>query len=222
MRKIIFACVSILSIGFLNAQSFDKGSRNLDINLGFGIYNTSIKENSTTLNPNPADTTVTGKTACTILAPAMEWGVGKRSSIGTSLVYSHYLTSTDSVTGKKPKASGLDGNFLFNFHFVKSKKADLFCGLKLGIAGFRLNPQDGGIYGSMGSAFDLHFGGRFYVSERIGIIANLSFPSYTFRKFGDSLDYTYTLKFRGFSIGTGVAIKLKGKTEAASSTSGGK
>ncbi|MBI3501331.1 MAG: hypothetical protein HY063_06005 [Bacteroidetes bacterium] len=217
MKKIFFTLTAISLISFLNAQSFEKGNRNVDVNLGLGIFNTSVKDNQST-----ADTASKGKAGAVVLAPSMEWAVGKRISIGGALVYSSYLSQKDSL-GQKPKAKGLDGVFIFNFHFIKSKRVDMFTGIKLGLAGFRLNPDDGtgNIYGSMGSAFDFHIAGRFYVSDKIGIIANLGFPSYTFKKFGDNLTDTFTLKFKGFYIGTGVAIKLGGK-QSASSTAGGK
>src|ERR1051326_7861283 len=125
MKKIFLTLVSVLIINILSAQSFDKGNRNLDINLGLSIFNSSLKDN------NSSDPASTGKASCTLIAPAMEWGVGKRISLG----------------------------------------------------------------GSMGSAFDFHIAGRFYVSDKIGIIANLGFPSYTFKKFGDNLTDTFTLKF---------------------------
>jgi len=207
MKKITPILVVFFAVNFLNAQSFEKGDRIFDGNLGLAVYNLTIKDNQ-----SKTDSVKTGKAACTVLAPAMEWAVGKRISIGASLLYSHYLTGKD-TTGHKPTAKGLDGNFIFNFHFVKSKRVDLFTGLRLGLAGFRLKPNDGStnVYGSMGSAFDFHIGGRFYVSHHVGIIANISFPKYTFNKFGNSLDYTYTLKSKGFYIGTGVAIKFGGK-----------
>jgi hypothetical protein len=206
------------AVTFLHAQSFEKGDRIFDANLGLAVYNITVKDNQ-----SKTDSIKKGKAACTVLAPAMEWAVGKRISIGTSLLYSKYLSGKDS-TGNKPSVRGLDGNFIFNFHFVKSKSVDLFTGLRLGLAGFRLNPNDGNkaIYGSMGSAFDIHIGGRFYVSHRTGILFNLSFPSYTFRKFGYSLDYTYTLKSKGFYIGTGIAIKLDGKKAEEAVPSGEK
>ncbi|MFI5163711.1 MAG: hypothetical protein ACHQHP_00515 [Bacteroidia bacterium] len=218
MKKLIFLLAAFSLPAFLNAQSFEKGDRIFDIDLGFAVYSTNVKDNQ-----DPSAPIKSGKAAGTILAPAMEWATGKRISIGISLLYSRYLSSKDSASGSKPTASGLDADFIFNFHFVKSKRVDLFTGFKLGMAGFRLAPHDGtkNIYGSTGSAFDLHIGGRFYVSRRIGIIANLGFPHYTFSKFGNSLDQTYTLKFNGVCIGTGIAIKLGSKnTEGASS--GGK
>src|ERR1051326_3615536 len=132
MKKIFLTLVSVLIINILSAQSFDKGNRNLDINLGLSIFNSSLKDN------NSSDPASTGKASCTLIAPAMEWGVGKRISLGGSLVYSSYLSKEDSL-GHKPKAKGLDGVFLFNFHFVKSKRVDLFTGIKLGLAGFRFN-----------------------------------------------------------------------------------
>ncbi len=211
MKKITPLIILFFAANFIHAQSFEKGDRIFDVNLGLTVSNLTVKDNQKT-----GDTASKGKAACTVLAPAMEWAVGKRISIGTSLVYSSYLSKKDS-SGYKPSAKGLDGNFIFNFHFVKSKSVDLFLGLRLGLAGFRYNPNDGSkaIYGSMGSAFDLHLGGRFYVSRRVGILFNMGVPSYTFKKFGYSLAYTYTLKESGFYIGTGIAIKLgKKQTEA--------
>ena len=204
MKKKILLFILLPAVTFLHAQSFEKGDRFFDANLGLAVYNITLQDNQQLANK-----ATQGKAACTVLAPAMEWTVGKSISIGASLLYSAYFSGKDS-TGHKPSAKGLDGNFIFNFHFVKSKRVDLFTGLKLGIAGFRLNPNNGsnGIYGSMGSAFEFHLGGRFYVSHRTGILINIAFPRHTFKKFGDSLAYTYTLKSKGFYIGTGVAIKL--------------
>ena len=224
MKKIIFILLLFpLAISHSFSQSFEKGNKIFDVDFGLGIYNTTVKQNPGKTYPNPKDTTTKSKVASTLIAPSMEWAVGNRISIGASLAYSHYLSNKDSVTGYKPTASGLDGNFFFNFHFVKSKRVDFFGGLKLGIGGFRLVLNDGtsNVYGSMGRASDLHFAARFYVSDRIGIIASLAFPRYKFKKFGNTLDDTYTLGFKGLYLGTGIAIKLGGsKTEQAPAAGG--
>lgn len=213
MKKIFFTLLSFCSIIFLNAQSFEKGNRIVNFQLGFVGYSGTSKHNKDT-----AASVKAGATGIT-LSPGMEWAVGKRISLGASLLYSHYF---DTAKVNKPKANGLDANFLFNFHFVKSKKVDLFAGIKLGIAGIRYNPNDGSgnIYGSMGSARDLHFTGRFYFSDRTSIIASIAFPGNTFNKFGDNLQDTYTLKYHGVSIAAGVAIKLKEKNKEANSSTG--
>lgn len=202
MKKIILLlCIPAISgIGF--AQSFDKGNRNFDFKLDFAGYNGTIKDNKTGTSDNTGATSI-------VFTPQMTWGTGKKISIGTSLAYSKYL-DTASVPGSNPKLSGLDANFLFDFHFLRKPKTDMMVGLKLGIAGIRYIPDDGtgDVYGSMGSASDIHFTSRFYVSEKVGIIANIACPGYRFAKFGKNVFDTYTLSFSGFSIGTGVAINL--------------
>ncbi len=134
--------------------------------------------------------------------------------MGTSLTYTSYLDSSTAAVGK-PKLSGLDLNFLFDFHFVRRPKTDMMLGLRLGIAGIRYNPNDGtrDIYGSMGRTSDLHFTSRFYVSEKVGILANIAFPAYHFGDFGKNLSYTYEVKFSGINIGTGLVLNLTSKKE---------
>ncbi|TAL61880.1 MAG: hypothetical protein EPN85_03725 [Bacteroidetes bacterium] len=205
MKKIIFflLIMAIATIGF--AQSFDKGNRNFDFKLDVAGYSGTVTDNQTKIESKSGAASI-------VFTPQMTWGTGKKISMGTSLAYSNYLDSAG-ATGSNPTLRGLDANFLFDFHFLRRPKTDMMAGLKLGIAGVRYNPNDGtgDIYGSMGSAFDLHFTARFYVSEKVGIIANLAFPKYRFGKFGKNMDYTYTINFSGFCFGTGVAINLAPK-----------
>jgi len=207
MQQIItaFFVIALASMGF--AQSFDKGNRNFDMKLDFAGYGGTITDNKTLRSVN-------SKAASIILTPQMTWGTGKKISIGTSLSYSNYLDSSQSKQ-VNPKLNGLDANFILDFHFIRGLKMDMMAGFKFGIAGIRYNPNDGtgDIYGSMGTVSDLHCNARFYVSEKIGIIGSISFPGYHFGKFGRNTDYTYTIAFRGFCIGTGVAINLTPKKE---------
>ena len=203
MKRII-AVLFVFAIAEIGlSQSFDKGSRNFDLNLDFAAYKGKVTHNVANAQPSNSGA------ASAILSPQMEWATGKRISLGASLTYSYYLDSSKSASGK-PMLNGLDANFIFNFHFLRKPKTDMMVGFKLGIAGIRYDPNDGtgDIYGSMGLASDLHFTARFYVSNRFGIIANLAFPKYCFNKFGKSLDDTYTINFGGICIGTGLAIKL--------------
>ncbi len=212
MKKLFFLSILFITLSEVEglSQSFEKGNRILDFQVGFVVATGTIQHNGDT-----AKSQKTGAAGVTF-APQMNWAVGKRISIGTSLLYSHYLDSAKS--NPKPRTNGLDANFIFDFHFVKSKKVDLYAGVKLGLAGIRYNPNDGSgnIYGSMGSVRDLHINGRFYISERTSIIASLGFAGSTYNKFGDNLNDTYTLKYRGVSIATGVAMKLKSKGEGSS------
>ncbi len=208
MKKIILLLPIMLVLEASFAQSFDKGNRNFDIKLDLAGYGGTITDNQALSVENSSAASV-------VLTPQMSWGVGKKISIGTSIAYSSYLDSAAS-SGSNPKFRGLDANFLFDFHFLRRPKTDMMVGLKLGMAGVRYNPDDGSgdIYGSMGRAADIHFMARFYVTESIGIIANLAFPGYRFGKFGKNVFDTYTISYTGFCIGTGVAINLTKKANS--------
>lgn len=209
MKKILVSLfvTSIAAIAF-SQESFDANSRNFDIKLDMAGYSGTIKNNQT-------DSVRNASAVAIVLAPQMSWATGKKISLGASLAYSHYLDSSSSATSN-PLLQGLDANFIFDFHFLRKPKTDMMAGFKLGIAGIRLDPNDasGDIYGSMGGAADIHFTARFYVSKRMGILANIAFPSYTFNKFGKNLNETQAVRFSGFCIGTGIAIKLSNQRTA--------
>lgn len=207
MRKIIVSAFVLFIVKTSFAQSFDKGNRNFDMKLDFAGYKGTVTDNQTHIVSNSG-------AAGIVYTPQMTWGTGKKISIGTSLAYSHYLDSSQALSNK-PRLNGLDANFIFDFHFVRGLKMDAMAGLKFGIAGVRYNPNDGtgDIYGSMGTVSDIHCSARFYVSEKIGIIASIAFPGYHYGKFGKNTNYTNTIAFRGFSIGTGIAINLTNKKE---------
>ena len=204
MRKLIILLFASTFAGVAFSQeSFNEDSRNFDVKLDFAGYNGTLKDNST-------DSVNSTAAAAVVITPQMAWAVSRAISLGSSMAFSHYLdTSASSM-------NGLDMNFLFDIHFVRAPKADIMVGLKLGVAGIRLNANDGtgDVYGSMGLSRDLHFMARFYVSEHIAIITSLGFPGYTFNKFGKNLNDTYTINLKGFCFGTGVAFKLSNKATA--------
>src|SRR5947209_384279 len=96
MKKIFFLLIAFISFLLLgkglgmraNAQSFEKGNKILNFQLGFTAMPGTIKHNN--------DTTASLKTGAVgiTLSPGMEWAVGKRISLGASLLYAHYLDSS--------------------------------------------------------------------------------------------------------------------------------
>jgi hypothetical protein len=211
MKKITAFLLSAAfnGIAFGQSDSFHEDSRNFDIKLDFAAYNGTVTHNVSGALPSNA------AAACVILTPQMEWAVSSKVSLGGSFAYSHYLDSARSASSS-PQLNGIDGNFIFNLHFLRTPKTDMMIGFKLGIAGVRYSPNDGSgnIYGSLGGAADVHLTGRFYVSNHLAIIGNISFPSYIFNKFGKNLTDTYTIRFHGVCIGTGIAIKLSNQGTA--------
>jgi hypothetical protein len=195
---------------FAQSNSFHDDSRNFDIKLDMGGYNGTIKDNLT-------DSTRTSGAAAVVLTPQMAWAMSDAISLGGGISYSHYLDSSAS-SSKAPLLQGLDVNFLFDIHFVRTPRTDMMIGLKLGVAGIRLNPYDGtgDIYGSMGAAGDFHLMARFYVTNKLAIVASLGTPSYVFNKFGKNLNDTYTLRFRGVYFGTGITFKLPNQKTSGS------
>jgi hypothetical protein len=188
-------------------QSFEKGNIYFDMKIDFAGYKGMITDNQTLHSFNAGAASI-------MLSPQFDWASGKKISIGTSVCYSHYLDSSRAAQ-KHPALNGLDANFIFDFHFIRNFNVDMMAGLKLGIAGVRYNPKDGtgNIYGSMGTVSDIHCSARFSISEKIGVLANIGFPGYRYVKFGKNINYTSSIVFRGFCIGTGVTINLTPKKE---------
>jgi hypothetical protein len=209
MRKTVFTVLIIVITKMCFAQSFQKGNRNLD--LGFGLAGCNG-----TVTDNQSQHVYKSGAKSFVISPQISWGVWKVISLGASLSYGRYLDSTQSKQ-VDPKLNGLDGNFILDLHFIRKQKMDVMLGMKLGIAGLRYNPNDGtgDIYGSLGTTSDLHCNARFYVSEKIGIIATLALPRYLFTKFGKNTNQTQTIMFGGLYIGTGLAINLTDTKESS-------
>ncbi len=214
MKKIIVLFFVLVLVRISPAQSFNKGDKNFDIKLDYGMYSGTMTQNDSSQQPAPSSKF---NTACLVISPQMEWAVGKRMSLGGSFAIGSYAQFPDSlVTGAgKASASGLDLNFIFNFHFLRKAKLDLMAGLKAGLAGIRMSPNDGtgDIYGNTGGVIELHCTARYYVSKRIGIIANIGLPAYNHGQFGKNLIDTYTVSYSGFCIGTGVSIRIGKRKE---------
>lgn len=195
----MFFC-GCVSSGFVLAQeSFHEDSRNLDVKFDYSTYTGTVRDNET-------DSTKNTSASAIVLTPQMSWALGSAVSIGSSLGLSHYLDTA----GTSVQMNGLDANFIFDLHFVRAPKVDMMLGLKMGVSGIRLYPADGtdDIYGSSGLTGDLHLMARFYVSEHLAILAGIGLPGYIFNKFGKNLNETSLIRLNGFSIGTGIAIKL--------------
>jgi hypothetical protein len=205
MQKTVFTVVTIIITKMCFSQSFEKGNCNLDFGVGLAKYNGTVANNQ-------SQHVYKSGASSFVLSSQMSWGVWKKVSLGSLLSYSRYLDSTQSKQ-INPELNGLDGNFILDFHFIRKQKMDILLGIKLGIARLRYNPNDGtgDIYGSMGTASGLHCNARFYISEKIGIIASLALPRYLFTKFGKNTNSTQTIMFGGLCIGTGLAINLTGK-----------
>jgi hypothetical protein len=205
MKRILGFILIFLCAGFAFAQeSFHKDSRNFDIKLDLAGYNGTLKDNQT-------DSVQNTSAASVVLTPQMAWAVGKAISLGGSIGLSHYLSDSASS-----QLNGLDANIIFDVHFLRRPKTDMMLGFKLGVGGIRLDANDGtgDVYGSMGVARDFHLMARFYVSEKLAIIATLGFPAYTFNKFGKNLKETYTIKLSGVAFGSGIAFKLPGQRKS--------
>lgn len=203
MKKTILLLLLSAYAGIsFSQESFGEDNRNLDIKLDFAGYSGTITDNFT-------DSVQNSTAGGIVLTTQMQWAVARSISLGGSVAFNYYLNSFESSEGN-PRLTGLDANFIFDAHFLRSPKTDMMAGLKLGIAGIRLNSDDGtgDVYGSMGGTADIHFMARFYVSNRMAIIANIALPGYSFNKFGKNLFDTYTIKWNGLCFGTGIAFKL--------------
>ena len=214
MKKIIALLFILAIVKVSSAQSFSKGDKNIDIKLDYGNYSGIMTQNDSSKKTPPSQKF---DVSAIVISPQIEWATGKRISLGGGLAISSYSHFPDSiVTGAgAATAAGLDLNFVFNFHFLRKTKLDVMAGVKAGLAGIRMSPNDGtgDIYGNTGGVFELHCTARYCVSDRIRIIANLGLPIYDHGQFGKNLIDTYSVSYSGFLIGTGISIRIGKRKE---------
>ena len=235
MKKISFylatAMLLMLSITSIktNAQAFQKGNWNVDLELGLGIYatetTTTIKANFFGFNINESDIDKDG-TASSIFRIGAEYGISNKFGIGLKIRASNYfIDEEDKDTVRSVKST--DFAIHCNYHLLNSDKNDLFLTLGLGFVSanweYQTNP---GVFlksaKGRGGYFTLGITDRIFFSDHVGVLFSLHFPlmninidpeltddaQAVFNSFGVEYELDIKMKLRGVYLGTGLAIKF--------------
>jgi len=196
MKKITTAFLTIVAILFLNnnnvsAQAFQKGTINIDLGIGFGLYGTSqtqTYELNATVGGVPLSQKSTNDTTdgalSTVVPISFEYGVTDKIGIGADFTYNNYfINDSDRVSLSSVKAFdyGLKGYY----HPLNSDFYDLSVGLGFGLTSIKWTYEAVAIAPgisntpepSKGSGFyvNLDIKNKFWFSEHIGAYLNIGY-----------------------------------------------
>lgn len=229
MKKIPFYLATtmllILSITSIktNAQAFQKGNWNIDVDLGLGIYATETTSKISAFGFNFSETDKDG-TASSIFRIGAEYGISNKFGIGLKIGASNYfIAEEDRDTLKSVKST--DFAIHCNYHLLNADKNDLFLTLGLGVTSANWEYQtDPEIFiesvKGRGGYFTLGITDRIFFSDHVGMLFSLNFPLMSIKakpelvdsvnNFLSGVDYTWTMdmKLRGVYLGTGLAFKF--------------
>jgi len=188
MIKISTILLALSSLLFFNnnsnAQAFQKGSINIDLGIGFGLYGTSQSSShgvAATINGVPysasSNRDTTDGAASTIIPIAFEYGIADKLGIGLDIVYNNYfINDSDRVNLASVKA--YDFGPKISYHPLNSDFYDLSFGLGLGLSMIKWdvtglnNAQD---YSGSGFYLNIDIKNKFWFSEHIGAYLNAGY-----------------------------------------------
>jgi hypothetical protein len=192
MKKITTICLAIITILTFNnevsAQAFQKGTINIDLGIGLGVYGTSqtrTLEQTATVNiaSLPSDFLdskrtwdTTDGTASTVIPLSIEYGISDKIGIGLDIIYNNYfINDSDKVNLKSVKA--FDFGPKFSYHPLNSDFYDLSLGLGLGFTTIAWDVASiaGQDYKGSGFYLNIDIKNKFWFSEHIGAYLNVGY-----------------------------------------------
>ncbi len=176
-KKLIIAAALFIISGTIQAQdtakvkrkdkAFQAGDIVADAGLGGAGY--VIRSYKTV---GSAATVLTGKdwATSTIIPVNIEYGYRNWFGLGARFAYSKYKDTTKSN-------SGIDFDFVLNFHFIKTKRFEMPISLFIGYSTINIKYND--ILNTTAKANGVNNGfmltPRFYITEHFGLFVNLGF-----------------------------------------------
>ena len=146
MKKHLLAILVIsLFTGKSIAQdkSFEKGTITASFGASFAIYKTKSHSEITNYLGTVTVQDTTDGAGSAIYSLSGEYGVTDWFGAGVRFGYSNYIEETkhDTVYNVpytyKPKVSSYDLDFVFNFHFIKTKRFDMPVSILIGYSHFK-------------------------------------------------------------------------------------
>lgn len=173
MKKIILLTTIILSsFATINAQQLSEGNSMINLGIGLGSYFTSGTGYNTTIPP---------------VEGAYEYMITENISVGgfAGAYGAKYETNYDIAYNFSSKFSYFYGGAIGNFHFVNTDKFNAYGGVKLGYvnASTSTDSNDDYLdelletldYTDSGVIYGVQLGGRYFVSEKLAINAELGY-----------------------------------------------
>lgn len=191
------SCLLILSIFLFTiqakSQSFEKGSKVVELGYNFTAYATEVTVTSSisfsgfnfTNTSSETDGALNG-----IVPIRFEYGVSDNFGLGAELRFANYFIDEDDTTDFTENVKSVDFGILANYHIIRSERNDMYIGLALGFSSvswdyrgdytnFNVNNGDsyfaGGTAKGSGTYLTLGLNDRIYFSDHIGMTVNLGY-----------------------------------------------
>jgi hypothetical protein len=239
MKKITTICLALGDLLFLNtnvnAQAFQKGTINIDLGVGYGLYGTSQSstyETSYTINGTPTTQSSSRDTTdgalSTVIPISFEYGVSNKIGVGIDVVYNNYfINDSDRVNLESVKA--FDFGPKISYHPFNSDFYDLSLGLGIGFTSIKWNvtglnnSQD---FGGSGFYLNIDIKNKFWFSKHIGLYTNIGYKGNFYgnidrdtssqeafyESFAGVSDVSIKDEFKwtmhGVNLGIGIAVKF--------------
>ncbi len=188
MRKITILLSLFLTALFssdsVQAQAFQKGTINVDLGVGLGVYGTSQSstyETTATIGTVPFSETssrdTTDGAASTVIPISFEYGIADKIGAGIDIIYNNYIISDeDKVNLSSVKA--FDFGPKISYHPFNSDFYDLSLGLGVGFTSIKWNVvglNNAESYGGSGFYLNIDIKNKFWFSKHVGLYTNIGY-----------------------------------------------
>lgn len=212
-KTLLLSIISIFTYTLSTAQSYEKGSIQIDVGFGLGIYGTEVQTEIAGNISKESD-----GTASTLVPVKLQYGIADRFSIGVLFQAANYIEDEDSASVRKEDAKGSTFRIIGTVYILNTDKFNLHAELGLGAATFNQdseNQQGEKIEADWrGGNFALGLGMKYFFSNRIGFFAQVDYNAYAFELDELAVDNAtfdidnWEADFSGSEITVGLAIKL--------------
>lgn len=185
---LVFTALLLLNTN-VNAQAFQKGTINVDLGIGFGLYGTSYSHKETrtatvTAAGYPSNAIdydrsrdTTDGALSTVIPFSFEYGVTDKIGAGVDFTYNSYFigrndTDNTDLLSVKAYDFGLKGYY----HPFNSDFYDMSIGLGFGLSSIKWKTTNtGDDYSGSGFYVNLDIKNKFWFSEHIGAFLNIGY-----------------------------------------------
>lgn len=224
MRKIsLFVLISMVSIVNVKSQDtskvstdgqvFQAGNTVVDVGAGLAYYYKTLQRTEVKTGANVARTDKSGTISALMIPIQVEHGFRNWFGFGGRFAYSSYIDTTVSNTG-------LDLDFLLNFHLIKKGNFEMPMALFFGVSSITIKYKDALSTIAKDNGFNNGFmiTPRYYFSKHFGLFVNAGFVNYVYPTVGftnsantptvNTATTTVSLGGQGTALGFGAIYKF--------------
>lgn len=224
MRKIsLFVLISMVSIVNVKSQDtskvstdgqvFQAGNTVVDVGVSLAYYYKTLQRTEVKTGANVARTDKSGTISALMIPIQVEHGFRNWFGFGGRFAYSSYMDTTKSNTG-------LDLDFLLNFHLIKKGNFEMPMALFFGVSSITIKYKDALSTIAKDNGFNNGFmiTPRYYFSKHFGLFVNAGFVNYVYPTVGftnnantptvNTATTTVSLGGQGTALGFGAIYKF--------------